>query len=305
MTQPTTDNMDTPRLTRAVRWLIALNVAVFFVQLTTVGTANVQQWLGYAFEKELAAGWWTPFTYPFAHGGVWHLALSLYTLYLFGPRVERAWSAWELARFYVLCGLGGWLFHLLFARGALLVGATAAVLGVAVAYAIRWPDDEIVVFGTFPMRVRPLVGLVIAVNLVAGMAVAGEGGGIAYLAHLGGPVAGWLFLRSSTGPSLERLRQRVSPLPDLPDEPPRAVPRSLPRSREREREIDDIVAQSNAALRQRPAPASPPVASRPAPTRADLNSVLDKISQHGMESLTSEELQLLEEKSRELRREES
>lgn len=305
MTQPLTDDMDAPRLTRAVRWLIALNIAVFFVQLTTVGTANMQQWLGYLFEKELAAGWWTVFTYPFVHGSFWHLAIGAYTLYLFGPRLERAWSAGELTRYYVLCGLGGWLFHLLFAREALLVGATAPVLGVALAHAMRWPDDEVALFGVLPLRVRSLMALMVAANLVVGMVAAGEGAGISYLAHIGGLITGWLYLRSSAGPSLERLRQRVSPLPDMPDEPPRAVPRSLPRSREREREIDDIVAQSNAALRRRPASSAPPVASRPAPARTDLNAVLDKISEHGMESLTIEERKLLEEKSRELRREDS
>ena len=68
-----------------------------------------------------------------------------------------------------------------------------------------------------------------------------------------------------------------------------------------ERRIDEIVAQSNAALRRRAA-AAPPTPARAAAAPADLDSVLDKISERGIESLTSEERRLLEERSRELRR---
>jgi hypothetical protein len=230
--------------------------------------------------------------------------LNLYALYLFGPRVENAWSAGEFTRFYLLCGLGGWFVHLLFAREALLVGASAAVLGVTLAYAMRWPDDEIYVFGVIPMRVKWLVGVLILANLIGGIAGGHRGGGVAYLAHLGGLAAAWLTLRTSSSANLDRLRHRVSALPDTPDETPRAVPKSLPRSRERGgergRDIDDIVAQSNAALSRRVAPAPGP--ARSPELKSDLNSILDKISEQGIDSLTMDERRLLEEKSRELRR---
>lgn len=296
-----TDDTEAPRLTRAVRRLLALNIAVYFLQVTLVGSANMQGALGFSWDRLPEASWTvaTVVTYMFVHGSFWLLALNLYVLFLFGPRLEHAWSSGEFTRYYVLCGLGGWFFHVLFAREALLVGATAAVLGVALAYAMRWPDDEMYVFGLLPMRVKWVAALLAAVSLAWGMAAEG---GVAYLAHAGGMAAGWLLLRSSASMSLDRFRQRVSPLPDLPDETPRAIPRSLPRTRERGREIDEIVAQSNAALRRRPAAAPPAPLRQAAP--ADLNSVLDKISQQGIDSLTSEERRLLEELSRELRRKE-
>ena len=127
------DDTDTPRITPAVQWLIAINIAIYFLQLTVVRPEDVQQTLGFEVH-DLGRSWWTIATYMFVHGGFWHLALNMYTLYLFGPRIERAWSAGEFARYYILCGLGGWFAHLLFARNAILFGASAAVLGVMQAW---------------------------------------------------------------------------------------------------------------------------------------------------------------------------
>ncbi|HSA55282.1 MAG TPA: rhomboid family intramembrane serine protease [Gemmatimonadaceae bacterium] len=304
---PETDDRDVPHLTRAVRWMIALNCAVFFLQLTVVGSSNMQEWLGFSVEK-FPGGWWTIVASMFVHDGygqgLWLLALNVCTLYLFGPRLEHSWSAVEFTRYYLLCGLGGWLLHVLLARDALFTGATSAVFGVALAYGIRWPDEPVRLGGVLAVRAAWTVPLLVGVNLVSGVLAGDRTGGAAYLSHLGGLGAGWLLLRWSAA-SLDRLRQRVSPLPDLPDETPRAVPRALPRSRgERHRDIDEIVAQSNAALRRRTAaaPPAPPAPTRTAAAPADLDSVLDKISERGIDSLTIEERRLLEERSRELRR---
>lgn len=293
------DDTDYPRLTKAVQWLIAINVAIYFLQLTVVGPQNMLPALGFQADN-LSRAWWTIGTYMFVHGGFWHLALNMYTLYIFGPRVEHAWSAGEFTRFYLLCGLGGWFFHLLFARDSLLIGASAAVLGVTLAYATRWPDDEVFLFGVLPLKVKWMVVGLVVINIIGGMAE--SHGGVAYLAHLGGLAAGWLYLRTSSGGAgIDRFKQRVSPAPDIPDTPPRAVPRSMPRAREKRNEIDEIIARSNAAVSRRQAPQAPPVGIKTAGKMSELDLVLDKISQHGLDSLTREEKLLLEAKSRELR----
>ena len=295
------DETDYPRLTKAVQWLIAINVAIYFLQLTVVGSSNMLPALGFQ-ARDLSSAWWTIVTYMFVHGGLWHLALNMYTLYIFGPRVEHAWSSGEFTRYYILCGLGGWFFHLLFARESLLIGASAAVLGVTLAYAMRWPDDEVYLFGVVPLKVKWMMLLLVVMNLVGGMAE--SGGGVAYLAHLGGLVAGWLYLRTSSGAAgggLDKFKQRVSPIPDLPDETPRAIPRSLPRAREKGNEIDEIIARSTAAVARRPVTQGPPVGVKGGKRMSDLDLVLDKISQEGLQSLTTDEKRLLEEMSRELR----
>jgi membrane associated rhomboid family serine protease len=299
MNAPTVDP-DSPRLTRAVQWLIAINVAIYFLQITIVGADNMQAALGFS-SRSLPTTWWTVVTYMFVHGGFWHLTLNMYSLWLFGPKLEHAWSPGEFVRYYILCGLGGWFFHLLFAREGLILGASAAVFGVMLACAVRWPDSEVYVVGILPVRVKWLVAVLVGLNLVGGVVVGDHGGGVAYLTHLGGLAAGWLYLRSATATSIDRLRQRVSQLPDVPDEPPRAIPRSLPRAREKGREIDEIIARSNAALSRRTT-TSPPVVGRELERLTDLNLVLDKISEQGIDSLTSTERKLLEEMSKELRK---
>jgi hypothetical protein len=107
---------------------------------------------------------------------------------------------------------------------------------------------------------------------------------------------------SSSVPSIDRLRQRMSQVPDVSDETPRAIPRSQPRSRERAHEIDEIVARSNAMAANKRPTVSPTLSSKFGKKKADeLNVVLDKISQQGIESLTSDERRLLEEMSKKLR----
>jgi membrane associated rhomboid family serine protease len=294
-----TDEPQAPRLTPAVQALVAINVAIFFLQLTVVSPADMTALLGFH-TGDLSRTWWTVVTYMFVHAGFWHLALNMYTLFLFGPRVEREWSGGEFTRYYLLCGLGGLLLHLLFWRGSALVGASAAIYGVMLAYARRWPDDEVYLFAVLPIKVKWFIALLVLMDLVNG--VANSPGHVAHFAHLGGFLTGWLYLRVADATRGDGLRAHVSSVPDYDDSPPRAIPRSLPRQRPRGDEVDDVVAKSKAALAQRPSFQVAPPAPRPtAAPSTDLDQVLDKISQHGLESLTAGERDLLEEASRRMR----
>jgi membrane associated rhomboid family serine protease len=302
MAYVTYDEFELPRTPNAVYWLIGLCVGVYFVQATLVGDANMAQWLGYSAGDLASRSLWTVVTYMFVHGGLMHLALNMWTLWLFGPRIERAWGASTFTWYYLWCGIGGWAFHYLFQQnGGVLVGASAAILGVAVAYASRWPDDEVLFFGVVPMKVRWLVVFMALINITMAVVDQGSMGGTAYAAHIGGMVAGWVYLRAPSAGSLDRFRRRIASAPDYGDDTPRAIPKS---SRPREREVDDIVAQSKAAVaRVRPAvprPGQTAVAQSPAPDTA-LDAVLDKIAAEGMESLTAAERLLLDEWSRRLR----
>lgn len=299
----TYDEFDTPRNPTAVYWLIGLCVGVFFLQSTLVGDANMENALGYASGDLENRSLWTIVTYMFVHGGLAHLGLNMWTLWLFGPRVERAWGSSTFTWYYLWCGVGGWAAHYMFQKqGGVLVGASAAILGIAVAYASRWPDEEVFLFGLVPMKVKWLVVFMALINVVNAIIDQGSMSGTAYAAHIGGMVAGWVFLRGGpNAQTLDRFRRRISPAPDYGDESPRPVPKTS--ARPRERDSDDIIAQSKAAVaRTRPiaTPRVAPTAVADHPSTA-LDAVLDKIAAEGMASLTTAEKLLLDEWSKRLR----
>jgi membrane associated rhomboid family serine protease len=302
------DEQEAPALTRAVRVLLAINVTMLFLQWTLVSDADAFTVLGFH-EASLQRTLWSTATYMFVHYGIWHLAVNMYALAVFGPRLEAAMGTRSFVLYYLWCGIGGAMAHLVFVQSGILVGSTAAVLGVMFASWQQWPREEVALFGVIPMRSWVVFLMLAAGMLGLGTLGAGEAdaGGvrIAYLAHLGGLAFGWLYFRTPPTMSLDRLRQRISTAPDLPDDaPPRAIPRTLPRARAHREEGDDAVARSKAVA----APKRPASGVVSAPARApgdgraaELNRVLDKISSSGLGSLSSEERALLDEIAKGLR----
>jgi membrane associated rhomboid family serine protease len=295
------------KLTPAVQGIIAINLVVMFLQLTAVRYSYTSEWLGFDATR-VPSQWWSVVTYSLVHTGVGHLLANIYALYLFGPRLERSWSASggggsgakRFVWFYLLCTLGGVAFDMLFIRQGILTGSSAAVFGVMTAYVMQWPNDEVYFLFVLPMRAKTLAVGLIAFNVLIGFASTGPGGtmNVAYFASLGGIITAYIYVRMAASTGMEQVRQRVANVPDA-DEPPRAIPRNLPR-RERGDEVDDIVAKSKAIAAKRAVAVTPSPRRREA--RADeLNRVLDKISQHGLESLTSDERKILEEMSKRFR----
>ena len=305
---PANSDQEQFRLTPAVQGIIAINLVVMFLQLTAVRYSYTSEWLGFDATR-VPSQWWSVVTYSLVHSGVGHLLANMYGLYLFGPRLEQSWSvsggggaagAKRFVWFYLLCALGGVAFDMLFIRQGVLTGSSAAVFGVITAYVMQWPTDDVYFLFVLPMRAKTLAMGVIAFNVLVGFAATGPSGGVnvVYFAHLGGIIAAYIYTRMAASTGMEQVRQRVANVPDA-DEPPRAIPRNLPR-RERGDEVDDIVAKSKAIAAKRAVAVTP--SSRRREARADeLNRVLDKISQHGIESLTSDERKILEEMSKRLR----
>lgn len=297
-------------MSRAVQVMVALNVAILFLQWTVVTDADLFATLGVQ-NGDLQRTLWSSWTYMFVHYGAVHLALNMYALLVFGPRLETAMGTRAFALYYLWCGLGGAVAQMLFVRSGVLVGSSAAVLGVMFGYAQQWSNEELALFGVLPVRAWTLLVLFAAANLGLGIldanAIAGEAGGAAhmvYLAHLGGLAFGWLYFRTPPAASIERFRQRISPAPDYQDEaPPRAIPRTLPRQRAQRDEVDEIVAKSKAiAAQQRPARlVITPVRTTLEAHAAELDRVLDKISSGGLGSLTTDERALLDATARRLR----
>ena len=311
MTTPSTPiRPDARRLTPAVQVLIAINAAIMFLQWTIVSGSDVFAAFGFQ-DGSLERTLWSALTYSFAHYGFWHLAVNMYALFAFGPRLESAMGTRAFTLYYLWCALGGAIAYMVFVRTGILVGASAAVLGVMFGYAQQWPDEEVILLGVLPVRAWTVVLLFAVANLALGMVGAGDvpgGERVVYLAHLGGLAFGWLYFRTPPASSIERLRQRISPAPDYPDEvPPRAVPKTLPRQRggtqQQRDEVDEVVAKSHAIAAQQPVPRPAIAPPRPVkdPRTADLDRVLDKISAAGIESLSPADRAVLDEMVRRLR----
>jgi hypothetical protein len=164
----------------------------------------------------------------------------------------------------------------------------------------------VLVFGVIPLTIRWLVAGLIVSSLLVGIGTE-AGTGTAYLSHIGGLVTGWAYLRMAGSMDLDRLRQRVAPVADEPDDMPHPIPpRSLPRQRnEREpREVDEIVQQSQAAIAERTANGAEQKnlqGSAEILSRRDLNALLDKISAHGIDALSQSERKRLEDAARRLK----
>lgn len=175
-------------MTPWVQRLIIANVLMFFVQQTA--PAVTQQ---LAFVPMLAlAKPWTIVTYMFLHGGLGHIFFNMLGLYFFGPRVESRLGSERFAVLYFVSGITGALLSFAFAPYAPIVGASAAIFGVMIAFARFWPRDRILIWGIVPVEARWLVILYTVYSLWSGFQ--GSRGGVADFAHLGGFVGGLLYL---------------------------------------------------------------------------------------------------------------
>ena len=178
----------------AVKALIGVNVAVYVLQVLTPADRMIELFgLIPARVGELEV--WRLFTYQFLHGGVWHLALNMLMLWMFGSELEQRWGRRFFVRYYLLCAVGGGLTYTLVRWGTWTpsVGASGAIYGVLMGYGLWFPNRVVLLAFLFPVRVRHVVLFLIFVELM--QAIEATGAGIAYAAHLGGMAFGFVYLR--------------------------------------------------------------------------------------------------------------
>jgi len=264
-------------MTPWVRRLIVANLVVFLLQVTLFVSPAFLTTFGFAPLTAVARPW-TFLTYMFLHGNFLHLAVNLLALFVFGPQVEERMGGGAFLRYYLLCGLGGAAlsFVLMQLRPVtLVVGASAAVYGVLLAFAWAWPDQPInVVLLPTPNPAKWLVTFYVAVTLVLALLPASDG--VAHLAHLGGFATGFLYLKVGDwrlGRAERTLRRRTEP---------------------------SVLVHPGRAARASDAPKPPRRVERD-PAQAEIDRVLDKISARGIDSLTPAERRFLAEMSRKMR----
>jgi membrane associated rhomboid family serine protease len=136
---------------------------------------------------------WTVVTYMFLHAGIAHLLFNMIGLFFFGPRLEARLGSRDFLKLYFYSGLGGALFSLIFAPYAAVVGASGAVFGILLGFALYWPRENIYIWGVLPIQARWLALFLVFVSLYSG--ISGSNTGVAHFAHLGGLGAGFAYLR--------------------------------------------------------------------------------------------------------------
>ena len=176
-------------LTPWVRRLLLANVVVFLV--TAASPALYRELLLYP--PWVIYKPWTLVTYMFLHGGFGHLAFNMLGLYFFGPRLEDRLGGKPFLTLYFLSGLGGAVFSFLFARQYPVVGASGAVYGVLIGFALFWPRERIYLWMILPVEAWLLATLLVAGSLWAG--VGGSASRTAHFAHLGGLAFGFAYIR--------------------------------------------------------------------------------------------------------------
>ena len=182
--------------------LVALNVLFFFVELSG-GDAFVGKWafIPSRFMANPAADFPTLFTSMFMHAGWLHLGGNMLYLWIFGDNVEDRFGHLPFTIFYLLCGLAATFAQLMFSLGSRVpnLGASGAIAGVLGAYILLFPQGRVrVLQGSQVVQMPALmvIGLWIVLQFFSGIgsiANTAETGGVAYMAHIGGFLAGFVL----------------------------------------------------------------------------------------------------------------
>ena len=183
-------------VTPAVKFLLVANTAIFVLQLF------FDSYMTWLFGLVPRLVWqnlylWQLFTYQFLHGGLFHLLFNMLALWMFGCALERRWGSEFFLKYYFVSAVGGGILNALLVPGQLgpSIGASAGVYGILLAYGLIYPNQIVYFYFLFPIKMKHFVWIIGGMALYSSM---GSGqSGIAHLAHLGGMLFGYLYLRGA------------------------------------------------------------------------------------------------------------
>lgn len=247
-------------ITPAVKYLLIINVAIYFLE-SLFGIRLVQTFA-------LPAAWWQTFdfgqlfTYMFVHGGGVHLLMNMVGLFFIGPAVEHTLGSYRFFILYYVSGiLGGLGWSLLAPEYSYCVGASGALMGVLGAFGALYPNAKLLLWFVIPIKAWVLV-LLLAIWELSEMIGDPKIGGIANTAHLMGGVAGFCYAFSLKHPHIVQELKRKWPgtAKAKPNRPPK---------------------------------------SSPTLSKAEIDQILDKIGKDGMGALSPREREMLKKATRE------
>jgi rhomboid family protein len=201
-------------VTPAVKALLYANIGVYVASLIF---PVIRKWLGLAPPLVLEHGWvWQPVTYMFVHAA-WptHILFNMLILWMFGVELERIWRTRFFVKFYFITGIGAGLVSLLVSLIPLaatratydqnIVGASGALFGLLLAYAMYFPNRPILMFFLFPVPAKYFVAILGAIALITAMQASG---GVAAITHLGGLLVAYIYLQGGRGGLTAEIKYR-------------------------------------------------------------------------------------------------
>ncbi len=242
--------------TNAIKILISVNFGIFVLQSLSQSEALFFPLFGLVPKLVWSERMiWQPFTYLFLHGGIWHVLINMFVLWMFGSELERLWGRHEFLKFYFITGIGSGLVTMLFDLQSMtpIVGASGAVYGVLLAYGLTYPNRTVYLYGIIPIK---SIWFVLGIGFIAFMSSFNNMSQISHMTHLSGMLIGYFMLKKSFYWSGLWFQIRKKTLEY--------------RIQKEEKRI-----------------------SRQFQVERDINRILDKINQEGFDSLTDEEQERL------------
>jgi membrane associated rhomboid family serine protease len=190
-------------VTPAVKAIIWANIAFFVASLFFADP--IIRYLGLTPQAVLERGWiWQPATYMFLHAGAMHILFNMLGVWMFGVELERMWGTQFFARYYAVTGIGAGVTAIVasllpidglqMTYGLPTIGASGALYGLLMAFALYFPDRPILMFLLFPIPAKYFVMILGALAFMIA-----PGNGVSNAAHLGGLLFGYVYLKSRHG----------------------------------------------------------------------------------------------------------
>ena len=202
-----------PPLTGMVKYLIVVTSAVFLITYLPEQILGLQPydrvWFGlfpYLVTHHFEV--WRLFTYLFLHAGWFHIIFNMFALWMFGSDLERRWGSRQFLFYYFLTGIGAGICTVVLQPSSELptIGCSGAIFGLLLAYGMFFPDRPILLWMIIPIKAKWFVVLMGAIEFVSSFS--DPGSGISHVAHLGGMLFGYVYLRGGGVPYLWQTRYR-------------------------------------------------------------------------------------------------
>jgi membrane associated rhomboid family serine protease len=188
-----------------VKWLIIANVAIYLIYFfgSFIRGEEIFRSLMLVPAQAIRGAIWQPVTYLFLHslGGPGHLLFNMLALWMFGAPIEETWGTRRFVQYYFLCGVGAGLCvvvaNLLWGNPQQpTLGASGAIYGLLLAFGMLFPEQEILLAFLFPIKAKYMVMIFGGIAFVFSFQ---RGSTISNLAHLGGMIFGYVYIKSQFG----------------------------------------------------------------------------------------------------------